>query len=219
MGIFNKVPLNRLILLAAFALVGYMAWQHQQKLFADKGRLIISSSKIVNEAVEFSWNSAVELPMARRFSQGFEKWRDKTGKFVINLNSPGGSLHEGKRVIEVLDKMKRTHQVITYVGPGRNCLSMCVPIFLVGQQRIASRNSRWMFHEPSSVDFFTEEKIKVPESERQAIVDRFVERYFVNSPINRKWLASLLKMWKGKNIWRTGGQLVNEGSNIITKLR
>ncbi len=214
-----NVWLSRVVLVSAFALAGYLAWDYQQRLFEDKGRLVVSQSSVVPGAIEFSWRSAVEVPMAKRFYEAFEKWRDKTGQIVINLHSPGGSLREGREVIAVIKYMKKTHRVFTYVAPRRSCLSMCVPIFLQGNDRIAAANSRWMFHEPSNVDFFTEEKIKVPEAERQAMINRYVERYFVNSPISPAWLKGLLKKWPGKDVWFTGQQLVDERAGVISRLQ
>jgi len=214
-----NVWLSRTVLALAFGLAGYMAWDYQQRKFENKGRLIISKSSVVPGAVEFSWRSAVELPMARRFQEAFAQWRDKSDKIVINLHSPGGSLREGRAVIAVIDYMKKSHRVFTYVGPRQSCLSMCVPIFLRGEERIAAANSRWMFHEPSAVDFFTEQKINEPEFERQWMINQFIERFFVKSPINPDWLKGLLVKWKGKDIWFSGQQLVDEQSNIISQLR
>ena len=213
-----KIPLNRLALIGMFGLAAYMAWDYQQRLLADKGRLKISQSQVVPGAVEFSWGHAIEVPMEQRFIDGFNEWRDKTNHFVISLHSPGGALREGRKVIDVIRQMKKTHKVDTYVGPGGACLSMCVPLFLQGQTRIASSSSKWMFHEPSSRDFFTDEKISEPEFERRAMVRRFVDRYFVNSPIAPKWRQNLLQVWKGKDIWANGAQLMAEKSNIITRL-
>jgi len=213
-----KMPLNRLALVMLFALASYMAWDYQDKLLADKGRLKISQSQIIPGAVEFSWSTEIKVPMEQRFIDGFNKWRDKTDHFIISLHSPGGALREGRKVIEVIKQMKKTHKVDTYVGPQRACLSMCPPIFLQGQNRIAHSSSVWMFHEPSSVDFFTDKKLREPEFERRAMVRRFVDRYFVNSPIDPKWRKKLLQAWKGKDIWASGAQLVAEKSNIITRM-
>ncbi len=215
----TKVWLSRLVLVAAFSLAGYMAWDFQQQLFENKGRLVISQSKIVPGAIEFSWRSAVEVPMAKRFYEAFEKSRNKTDQIVINLHSPGGSLHEGAEVISVIKYMKKSHRVFTYVGARRSCLSMCVPIFLLGDERIAAANSRWMFHEPSNVDFVTEKKVKVPEFERQRMIRKYVERYFANSSIDSGWLKVLLQKWPGKDIWFTGQQLVDEKSGVISRLQ
>ena len=213
-----KIPLNRLVLIGLFSLAGYMAWDYQQRLLADKGRLKISQSQVVPGAVEFSWASKMKVPMEQRFIDGFTEWRDKTDHFVISLNSPGGALREGGKVIEIIKQMKKTHKVDTHVGRRQVCLSMCVPVFLLGHNRIAHPSSVWMFHEPRSVDFFTDEDLSEPEFERQRMVRRFVERYFVNSPINPGWLKQLLQVWKGKDVWRNGAQLVAEKSNIITRL-
>ena len=214
-----NIWLSRFVLVSAFALAGYLAWDYQQRLFEDKGRLVVSQSSVVPGAVEFSWRSAVEVPMAKRFYEAFHKWRNTSDTIVINLHSPGGSLREGREVIAVIEFMKKTHRVFTYVGARRSCLSMCVPIFLHGDERIAAANSRWMFHEPSNVDFFTEKKVKVPEYERQTMITRYVERYFVNSPVNPAWLKGLLQKWQGNDVWFTGQQLVDERTGVISKLQ
>ena len=147
-GIFLKFPASRILLIAMFSLAAYMAWDLQSRIYENKGRLTIARSRIVPGAIELVWNSSIKVPMARRMREAFEKWRDKTDRFVINLNSPGGSLREGGAVIDVINYMKQSHTVDTYVSPGHNCLSMCVPIFLQGQTRIAHPTSRWMFHAP-----------------------------------------------------------------------
>ena len=214
----RNVWLSRLILVSAFGLAGYMAWDVQRQLFEDKGRLEISASSVVPGAIEFSWRSSVEIPMARRIYEAFEKSRDKSNEIVINLHSPGGSLREGREVISVIEYMKKSHTVYTYVGARRSCLSMCVPIYLHGDVRIAAPNSKWMFHEPSNVDFFTDKKVKVPEFERQSMIRKYVARYFVNSPMNPDWLKALLQKWPGKDVWFTGQQLMDQRSGIISRL-
>ncbi len=214
-----NVFLNRLLLVGMFLLAGYMAWDYQGRLFENKGRLVVSPSSVVPGAVELSWKSAVDVPMAKRFYEAFEKWKDKTEQFVIKLHSSGGSLREGREVIAVIEHMKKTHRIITLVGARRSCLSMCVPIFLHGDERIAYGSSKWMFHEPRNLDFFTDKEIKVPEFERQRMIRKFVERYFVQSPIKAIWRKDLLEKWKGKDIWRSGQQLVDEQAGVITDLR
>lgn len=215
----KSVMLSRLLLLGMFSLAGYMAWDYQSKLFENKGRLTTYQSSLVPDAIELSWNSEVKVPMARRMSEAFSNWKSKTDKFVITLHSPGGSLLEGQNVIEVIEYMKKTHKVVTYVGARRSCLSMCVPIYLHGDVRIAAATSRWMFHEPKNVDFFTDKEIQQPDFERQRMINRFVERYFTTPPINAGWRDRLLQFWKGKDVWRTGQHLVKENSGIITDLR
>lgn len=213
-----RVILNRVVLLAAFSVAGYMAWDYQARLFENKGRLAVYKSSLVPGAVEFSWKSAVEIPMAKRFYEAFEKWNGKSTTIVINLHSPGGSLREGRELIEVINLMKKSHKIVTFVGGRHSCLSMCVPIFLQGDERVAAPSSKWMFHEPRSVDFFTDKTIKEPEFEHRRMVQKFVNRYFVNSSVSPTWRKKLIRDWKGKDVWFTGQELFNQKSGIITRL-
>ncbi|MEM6415174.1 MAG: ATP-dependent Clp protease proteolytic subunit [Pseudomonadota bacterium] len=204
-----------LLLIALCALVVYMALAGENRVFVNNGRLTITQD---GNAVVLKWRSGIEAPMARRFEEAFDAWADKTDEFVIDLNSPGGSLAEGKAVIRLIDDIKRTHHIETHVGAGRSCLSMCVPIFLRGDERRAAASSRWMFHQPSMHDAVTGEEVRVPNFEKQYVANRFVERYFENSDIDAEWLARLEREWDGKDIWRTGGELYSEGSNIILEI-
>jgi membrane-bound ClpP family serine protease len=213
------IKINHLVMVAMCALIFFMVRQFNDKLYEDKGRLTVNHSETAPDRVVFSWQSAVELPMALRMHDAFEEWKEKVRVIVLDLNSPGGSLREGSEVIAVVDQMKKTHQVITFVGQGHLCASMCVPIYLQGQKRVAAASSKWMFHEPIKVDFFTDEKVKEPEFERQATARKFFDRYFKNSEISQPWRQKLLKqMQGGKEVWRTGRQLFDENSNIIQQV-
>ena len=75
-----------------------------------------------------------------------------------------------------------------------------------------------MFHEPRTFDYFTGEEVKGPKSEMEGLSKRFFNRYFTNSEMSPAWRAQLEKEWKGKDVWRSGRQLVDERSNIIHQL-
>jgi hypothetical protein len=64
-----------------------------------------------------------------------------------NLDSAGGQVEEGDRVLAVLNEIKLLHQLITVVPHGKLCASMCIPISLQGEDRLATRASLWIFHE------------------------------------------------------------------------
>ena len=138
--------------------------------------------------------------------------------FIIDLNSPGGAIAEGENVIRQIDAMRRTHQIDTRVRAGRACYSMCVPIFLQGEERIAAANARFMFHEPTARDYFTDEEVAQPEFEKRYTTARFVDRYFVNSPMNQTWLDDLLAQWRGRDIFKTARELDEEDAGIVTQL-
>ena len=206
---------KQIALIVVSAVAVFLFWQKYQDVYKDTGRLQVVQQ---GRTVVLSWSSTIELPMTRRFEEAYANWADKTDKFIINLNSGGGYLREGRQVIEFIKQMKKTHLVETTVGGQANCLSMCVPIYLAGEQRSASRNSIWMFHEPRSYNYYTDEESDEPESERRAASDRFFEKYFVNSEMDANWRQQLAREWVGKEVWRSGQQLVEEKSNIILRL-
>ncbi len=73
-----NVWLSRSVLVLAFGLAGHMAWDYQQRIFENKGRLLVSKSSVVPGAMEFSWRSAVELPMAK--TSGFPLYATKSSR-------------------------------------------------------------------------------------------------------------------------------------------
>ncbi len=212
---FNVMPIATVILLALTVL---LITRNEQFIFRDEGRLEIERDPIDEDTIIFIWRSDVDVPMARRFAEGFEEWAGEADRIIIDLNSPGGLIREGEAVIREIEKMKRTHIIDTRVRNRRACYSMCVPIFLQGEQRMAAANARFMFHEPSAYDYFTGEKIREPDFERAANSRRFFNRYFVNSPMDPVWRDKLSEEWVGRDVFRTAQELVEERSNIVTHL-
>lgn len=212
----RRLRLQQIALLVMCVILGFLVWQSEQRIFHYGARLVVTEEG--GGAVRFSWRSPVEAPMARRFEDAFQEWRHEADHIIIDLNSPGGSLAEGRDVVELVERMKRTHLVETRVGPGRSCLSMCVPIYLKGDVRTAAPTSRWMFHEPTAMDAVTGEVVQIPEYERRRTSERFVRDYFVNSDMDPTWLDGLLQEWRGRDVWRTGRELMDEGSGIIQRL-
>lgn len=201
--------------LALFVALCVFAWRSALVVYEEGPSLTVVAE---GDAIVFEWTHAVEAPMAFRLRAAFGEVREKTDRIVIDLNSPGGALAEGRRVIEEIGRMKATHRVDTRVAPGAACASMCVPIFLAGQERIASPSSAFLFHEPTSVDFVTEEKVKKPAFEQRMDAERFFERYFTRSPMDPAWREKLRKDWKGRDVWKTGEELLAERSGVVTRL-
>ena len=207
-----------MLLVLAVGVFGVLYWTFQSRVHEDKGRLSVTQLNDSLNTIVLSWHSQIEVPMLRRFEEAFATWRNRTGRFVIDLSSPGGALYEGRRVIEFIERMKRSHRVDTQVGPGESCLSMCVPIYLQGETRRAGASSKWMFHEPEFYDTVTDEKTEVRDSERRALAERFFEKYIANSPITPAWQTRLKAEWQGQEVWRSGQQLMDERSGIVTEL-
>ena len=114
--------------------------------------------------------------------------------------------------------MKATHEIDSYVGAGADCLSMCVPIYLAGEHRTAAKNARFMFHEPSSYDLVTDEKVTEPGFEKKMTADKFFERYFGKSQMSPEWREKLRADWKGRDLWFTAGELVEQKSGVVEEI-
>lgn len=201
--------------IALFVALGYFALRSGRAVYATGPALTFYEE---DGAAVFSWSEPVAAPMAYRFREAYGAWRDRADRIVIELDSPGGALTEGRAVIEEIGRMKATHRVDTRVRAGRVCASMCVPIFLAGEERLAGAGARFMFHEPTSVDYFTEEESKKPAFERRLDAERFFERYFERSPMTPEWRERLREDWKGRDVWKSAEDLVAEGSGVVTRL-
>lgn len=208
------MAVNRAVLIGLVVVAVLLGWRLYEQKHADTGQLEIRQNGSV---VVLTWTGRVELPMHTLLMRAFDEWRNKSQHFLLQLNSPGGSLREGGDVVELLQRIKLTHKLDTYVASRDICMSMCVPIFLQGNNRIAAPDARFMFHEPKR--FYDDgSEAKGFSFEREALSRRFFSRYFVNSPIDVDWRVQLEKDWIGKDIYKSGKQLVDERSNIVTNL-
>ena len=179
------------------------------------GTLKVSVDPADSDIVVFKWDGVIDPPMAKRFSEEFEIWKGDAKLFVIDLNSPGGRLNEGENVIRFIRKMKKTHSVETYVGPDGSCLSMCVPVYLQADMRVASKTSQWMFHEAGFSDTVTGQTVNVYAYEKRQASVEFFNRYLKRSEIDRDWLDYLQREWRGREVWKTGKELKDERANIV----
>lgn len=204
--------------IAMFAATVLLIARNQDLVFRDRGQFEVARDSGDPGALVFTWRSEIEAPMAARLAETFDQWKGDGRRIILDLHSPGGAIREGEAVIQEIEKMKRSHEVDTRVDARHACYSMCVPIFLLGEKRIAAANARFMFHEPSVRDMATGEKVKEPAFEKEMATRRYVERYFVNSPMDPNWRDDLTASWRGRDVWKTGRELMQEGSNVVTAL-
>lgn len=168
--------------------------------------------------VVFRWEGPIDPPMARQFSDAFNTHKNEIQIVRIELNSPGGGVDEGNRVVNLIGKMKKTHRVQTYVGEAQECLSMCVPIYLQGNLRIASASSTWLFHSVSATDPFTGAEVVLYAHERNQANFDFINRYIDRSEIDPEWRERLKTALRVGDVWKTGQELKDERSNIVMML-
>ena len=131
---------------------------------------------------------------------------------VLVLSSCGGSIGEAERVIEILQEIKKTHQLETRVDPGSLCASACIPIFLQGVRRRAALTSAWLFHEVTRGDALHRAKKRVDRTK----TERVFEDYYLKAGVSEVWLNQMRIMVQHSNYWQTGQNLWESKSGIIT---
>ena len=193
---------------------GSLIWLSRNQDYGASN-LTVEAHPTDGSIIIFVWDGYVDRPMARDFRRAFEAHKESAERFIIDLNSPGGALDEGEAVIQVIDDMKCSHRVETYVGSGNSCLSMCVPIYLQGRLRVAAADAEFMFHETSFSNRLTGQREQVYEFEKRQASVKFFNKYLERSEIDPEWLERLAVEWRGQEVWKTGRELKDERSNIV----
>lgn len=157
------------------------------------------------------WNGAIGKGMTEQIRAAFDRHKDDTRTVVFRLDSPGGSVAEGERVIKVLRDIKRTHKLVTSVGAGKRCGSMCVFLYTEGDRRVAAPASIWLFHE---VSYMNKEKTKILSLDRQRWLD-LVDKYWEPNGVNPEWIAKVKQQAVKTDVWESGSDLLRDGSNLI----
>ena len=178
----------------------------------DRGTLTVTSPYGSPGTVILRWDGTIATPMAQNIEKAIDAFRSSRRRFVLVLNSGGGSVAEGERVIALLQKIRATHQLDTAVERGGRCGSMCVPIYLQGQSRFGARSSAWLFHEITrpSTNFGKHTKV-------EGSYMRLIEKYWIPAGVSKTWVDRMLQLADGHDYWQTGENLINDGANIITR--
>ena len=198
------------------ALTAFIAIRDDRAFEGSGPQLIVR--KRSGETV-FEWRHPILPPMAAQFASAFDEHRDRADRIVIDLHSPGGMVAEGGAVIEEIERMKATHAVETRVRSGAVCASMCVPVYLAGERRTAAPSARFMFHEPTAHDFFSDEEIDQPEFERRMDVERFFRRYIDPTEIDPAFAEELRESVREGDVWFSARELVRLRTNIVEDLK
>ena len=157
------------------------------------------------------WEGTIAAPMASQIEAAFLAFASTRRRFVLFLNTGGGSVLEGEKVIAVLQKIKRTHQLDTSVSQGSRCWSMCIPVYLQGRTRFAGRSSSWLFHEVTRPGAQYGSTKRVAESYR-----RLIDKYWVPAGVSQTWIERMLVETNNHDWWQTGNDLIADKAGIIT---
>jgi hypothetical protein len=208
----------RLLWLAFAAGIVILGWQfrdHLETLWSSRGELTVEER--AGEVV-LRWRGLIEAPLAARLDEAYREHASGTRRFVVALHSPGGTLEHGRETIAQIRRMQRTHMVDTMVEARRACGSMCVPVYLAGQRRTAAPQARFMFHEVSFRDNLSGKVETVPKEAIGRATDQFFERYLKPAGLDARWLANLREAVRGKDVWRTAADLVEQRAGVVHEL-
>jgi len=111
-------------------------------------RQILSISEEPDRIV-LGWSGPVQEPMSERVAAAFDRYKADRRRLVLILNSPGGSIEHGRKVVAAI--RARDRAIDTLVQKAGVCASMCVPIFLAGakDRRFCLPNTRFLLHQPA----------------------------------------------------------------------
>lgn len=180
---------------------------------AASGKLRLSKSSRLPDILVMMWGGEVRPGMAEKIRTAFDKYKDRFHAIELVLDSPGGNVHEGEKVIEVLQSIKKTHRLYTIVMAGKKCGSMCPFIYMQGQKRFAAPASIWLFHEVSRSDKRTH---KIYELDR-AQWERLIDKYWLPAGVNPVWIAEMKKHTFQRDYYQTGQDLLDHDAGIVHK--
>ena len=177
--------------------------------------------------IVLGWSGPVQEPMSERIAAALDRFKFDQRRLVLILNSPGGSIEHGRKVVTAI----RARAIDTFVQKAGVCASMCVPIFLAGANRMADPEAYFMFHQVSLNSSAGEntKRQEFSETERalfsqavKTIETQVTDDLFRNDigihGVNAVWLARMREKISGRDIWMSGQQLVDEGSGIVDSL-
>lgn len=211
------------ILWAVFAIaIAFFALRAQETidaLWMGVGKLDVRLAR-EEDALYLRWRGKIDAPMEAKIEEAIAANGSKARKVVLSLSSPGGSIDHGARVIRLLKRIGETHALETVVEKGRQCASMCVPIYLQGETRVAAADARFMFHEVSFSKEFSDDRIAVPEAATNRETDKLFGRYFESRGVPEAWIRDVrAAMAGGNDVWKTARELVEEKSGIVQNVR
>ena len=180
------------------------------------------------------WNGDVDEAMLPRLRDAFRPFAAGKHRIVLSLHSNGGSVKHGSEVMAFIRQMQRIHDVDTTVEAKNYCASMCVPIFLLGQDRAAAPSARFMFHEvsfqktPEVMQKLRELQQMAPRLDQRAfhtvlitgVTDDFFGTFLEPMGVDGRWLATVRSSIKGgRSVWLTAAELKKQNSGIVDAVR
>lgn len=132
---------------------------------------------------------------------------------LLRLNSEGGSVTEGEKIIALLQKEKDLKRDLrSSVMNGEICASMCVFIYVQGTKRYAGEVASFMFHGATQ---FATTNIPDPWKTREQL-HTFTKAGVSSTWLNRLWDEGAFT--KPGAYWMSGKDLIDAQSGVVTDL-
>ncbi len=176
------------------------------------GKLTLSKSARHPEILVMNWQGTIGPGMADQINNAFERYKGTFTTIEFVINSGGGSVKEGERVIQVMKKIKKTHHLYTGVLAGKLCGSMCVFVYVQGEKRYAAPSSVWLFHEVS----YTDKSHKIVKLDRQQW-EGLVDKYWVPAGVSQTWIDNMKEHTFQTDYFQSGQNLLEDESGIVHK--
>ena len=156
-------------------------------------------------------HDVIQHPAAVEFQDSYV-FLSKTKPVIIDLNSGGGSIEEGNKIIAFVEKLKSEgFDVQTRVQNGRMCGSMCVPVFLSADIRQAGEVSAFMFH-GVTVGWST-----VPNKEKTLDLFKYMKGRGLTEEFEKfLWDEEALSV--PGEYWLSGSEMMSLNTGVITSV-
>lgn len=127
----------------------------------------------------------------------------------IALDMFGGDIAVVNKVYDILktkcnDRGYKSCDITTEVEMFRHCASACIPLFMVGDKRVAAERTNWGFHQAALIEGF----IMIPFMSEYVLREKGVNKTWLKK--NKKMFSTLAMTWLQP--------LEMQGSGIITRI-
>lgn len=180
------------------------------------------------------WKGEIGEDTVSTFREALAPYASDKRKLLISLNSGGGMVKAGAELIGFIRDLQRVREVDTVVENGSMCASMCVPVFLTGEERFAEPKARFMFHEvsfkvtPEMTRLLRDIERKMPNRLRgnvrsmlvTHVTDDFFATFLEPRGVDGKWIANIRNRIRGgRDVWLTAAQLKEQNTGVVDAVR
>ncbi|MEM9837883.1 MAG: ATP-dependent Clp protease proteolytic subunit [Pseudomonadota bacterium] len=175
--------------------------------------------EVEGKIATFTWTGEITSPMKAAIQSAFRNLDPEVEQVVLVLNSPGGSVAEGDDVIRLLKRQANAYTVVTYVPDEAICASMCVPVFMGGEERVSGPHARFMFHHAYSVDRVSGQSFSTGTAVDAALNASVFHKYIRRSDLNPDFVAELEStIARDGEVWATGRDLHRARVGLIDRV-